>query len=136
MAWKTNDDIIEEFRANEGKVGGVFENSTLLLLHSIGSKSGEPRVHPMMYRDVDGGYAVFASAGGSPKDPAWFRNIVANPNVKIEVGTETMDAVARVATGDERQRIWAAQTADYPTFARYEQESGRTIPVVVLTPAA
>ena len=91
-----NDKVIEEFRANEGRVGGNFEGAPLLLLHSTGAKSGETRVHPMMYQAVDGGYAVFASKAGADSNPDWFYNLKAHPEASVEVGTETLDVMARV----------------------------------------
>jgi deazaflavin-dependent oxidoreductase (nitroreductase family) len=131
-----NDKIIEEFRANGGKVGGNFEGAPLLLLHTTGARSGQERVHPMMYQRVDGGYAVFASKGGAPTNPDWFHNVVAVPRVSAEIGTGTVELVARVAEGEERERIWSAQKAAYPGFADYERKTTRQIPVVVLEPAA
>ncbi|GAA1532544.1 nitroreductase family deazaflavin-dependent oxidoreductase [Dactylosporangium maewongense] len=131
-----NDKIIEEFRANGGKVGGNFEGAPLLLLHTVGARSGQERVHPMMYQKVDGGYAVFASYAGAPTNPAWFHNLVAQPRVTAEIGTGTQELVARVTDGDERERIWTAQKAAYPGFADYELKTTRQIPVVVLEPAA
>jgi deazaflavin-dependent oxidoreductase (nitroreductase family) len=129
-----NGKIVEEFRANGGHVGGQFAGAPLLLLHTVGAKSGLPRVHPMMYQKVDGGYAVFASKGGAPTDPDWYRNLVAHPQVRAEIGTETVELVARVAAAEERERIWSAQKAAYPGFADYEQKTTRQIPVVVLEP--
>ncbi|MFC5928469.1 nitroreductase family deazaflavin-dependent oxidoreductase [Cryobacterium melibiosiphilum] len=130
-----NDKIIEEFRANEGRVGGNFAGAPLLLLHSTGAKTGAERVSPMMYRDVDGAFAVFASKAGAPTNPAWFHNLVANPHARVEVGTQTLAVTARVATGDERSTIWEQQRADYPGFADYEGRTTREIPVVILEPA-
>jgi len=123
---------IEEFRANDGKVGGMFEGATLLLLHHVGAKSGTSRVSPVMYQAQDEGWAVFASKGGAPSNPAWFHNIVAHPKTKIEVGSKTIDVVARVAEGDERTRIWKAQKEAYPQFAEYEKSTDREIPVIIL----
>jgi deazaflavin-dependent oxidoreductase (nitroreductase family) len=129
-----NQEIIEEFRANGGRVGGRFEGAPLLLLHHRGAKSGKEYVNPLMYQDLGGGsLAIFASKGGAPTNPDWFHNLRANPNTKIEVGTETVDVVARVASDEDRDRIWEAQKRAYPNFAEYEQSAGaRTIPVVVL----
>jgi deazaflavin-dependent oxidoreductase (nitroreductase family) len=131
--WNTK--IIEEFRANGGKVGGQFEGAPLLLLHTVGARTGLPRVNPMMYRPVDGGYAVFASKAGAPTNPGWYHNLRAHPRVKAEIGTETVDVVARVAQGEEREKIWAAQKASYPGFADYERQATRQIPVIILEPA-
>ncbi|WBB71224.1 nitroreductase family deazaflavin-dependent oxidoreductase [Micromonospora sp. WMMD1128] len=130
-----NDKIIEEFRANGGQVGGQFAGAPLLLLHTVGAKSGQPRVHPMMYQKLDGGWAVFASKAGAPTNPDWYHNVRAQPRVRAEIGTDTVELVARVADGDERERIWSAQKAAYPGFADYERKTSREIPVVVLEPA-
>jgi deazaflavin-dependent oxidoreductase (nitroreductase family) len=126
--------IIEEFRTNGGEVGGAFAGAPLLLLHTTGAKSGQERVNPMMYRKVDGGYAVFASKAGAPTNPDWYHNLVANPNVKAEIGTKTVPLVARVAGDDERAPIWAAHKAEYPGFQDYEEKTDRQIPVVILEP--
>ena len=132
--WNTK--IIEEFRANGGRVGGNFEGAPLLLLHTTGAKSGKERVSPMMYQDLgDGPVAVFASKAGAPDNPDWFHNLVANPDVTAEIGTDTRAFRARTATGDERERIWSKQKADYPGFAEYEEKTDREIPVVVLDPS-
>ena len=124
--------IIEEFRANGGVVGGDFEDARLLILHTTGAKSGQPRVQPLMYQAVGDGFAIFASYAGGPRNPGWYHNLVAKPGVSIEVGTGTVEVTARVADGSERDEIWARQKADYPFFAEYEQKTSRTIPVVVL----
>jgi deazaflavin-dependent oxidoreductase (nitroreductase family) len=130
-----NSKIIAEFRANEGKVGGQFEGAPLLLLHTVGAKSGQPRVNPMMYQDIGGNnVAVFASKAGAPTNPDWYHNLRANPRVSAEIATGTVEAVARVAEGDERERIWAAQKRAYPGFADYETKTTRQIPVVILEP--
>jgi deazaflavin-dependent oxidoreductase (nitroreductase family) len=131
-----NSKIIEEFRANEGKVGDPFEGAPLLLLHTVGARTGQPRVNPMMYRPVPGGYAVFATKGGAPTNPDWYHNLLAHPDVAAEIGTTTMKLRARVAEGAERDQIWAAQKAANPGFAEYEQQTARQIPVVILEPPA
>jgi deazaflavin-dependent oxidoreductase (nitroreductase family) len=131
-----NKGIIEEFRNNGGKVGGWFEGAPILLLHTRGAKSGQERVNPMMYQAVDGNLAVFGSKGGAPTHPDWYYNLLANPRVSIEIGTETREMVARVAEGDERERIWTKQKKDYPGFADYERKTSRQIPVIVLEPAS
>ncbi|TNH26253.1 nitroreductase family deazaflavin-dependent oxidoreductase [Micromonospora orduensis] len=127
-----NEKIIAEFRANGGQVGGQFAGAPLLLLHTLGAKTGQPRVNPMMYQEVEGGYAVFASYAGAPTNPDWYHNLLANPRAQAEIGTDKVDLVARVATGDERERIWSAQKAAYPGFAEYERKTTRQIPVIVL----
>ena len=131
--WNTK--IIEEFRASGGKVGGQFEGAPLLLLHTTGARTGREHVTPVMYRAVDGGYAVFASKGGAPDNPDWYHNVVAHPAVRAEIGTQTLDLSARVADDAERTSIWTAEKADYPGFAEYEQKTTRQIPVVILEPA-
>jgi deazaflavin-dependent oxidoreductase (nitroreductase family) len=129
--WNTK--IIEEFRANEGRVGGPFEGGTLLLLHTTGARSGQERVSPVMYQELDDGtYAVFGSKGGAPTHPDWYHNLVAHPDVTAEIGTRTVPLHARVASGDERERIWTAQKATNPGFAEYEKKTSRQIPVVIL----
>jgi deazaflavin-dependent oxidoreductase (nitroreductase family) len=130
-----NDKIIEEFRANSGKLGGPFEGAPVLLLHTTGAKSGREHVTPVMYRPVDGGYAVFATMAGAPTNPAWYHNLVANPRVQAEIGAQTLPLTARVADDAEREPIWTAQKADYSGFAEYETMTTRQIPVVILEPA-
>jgi deazaflavin-dependent oxidoreductase (nitroreductase family) len=127
-----NTPIIEEFRANAGKVGGNFEGAPILLLHTTGAKSGKERVNPMMYRKVGDDIAVFASKAGAPTNPDWYHNLVAHPEATAEIGTDTVDVVARVATGDERAAIWEPQKKEYPGFAEYETKTTREIPVVIL----
>ncbi|HEX3750612.1 MAG TPA: nitroreductase family deazaflavin-dependent oxidoreductase [Streptosporangiaceae bacterium] len=131
-----NSKIIEEFRANDGKVGGPFEGAPLLLLHTVGAKTGQQRVNPMMYQTVPDGYAVFASKGGAPDNPDWYHNLRAHPQVSAEIGTRTVELKARVAEGAEREKVWEAQKAAYPGFADYEQKTSREIPVVILTPVS
>src|SRR5436305_11178026 len=101
-----NQAIIDEFRANEGRVGGNFEGAPMILIHHHGAKSGVERVNPLMYQPVGNGYAIFASKGGAPTNPDWYHNLVANPRTTVEVGTETIPVRARVAQGHERERIW------------------------------
>jgi len=129
-----NQRIVEEFRANDGKVGGPFQGLPLVLLHHTGAKSGIERVNPLAYQRIrDDSVAIFASKGGAPTNPDWYHNLVANPSASIEIGTQRYDVTARVASGDERQRIWGAQKEAFPNFAEYETTSGgREIPVVVL----
>ena len=129
-----NSKIIEEFRANQGKVGGPFEGAPLLLLHTVGARTGQPRVNPMMYRPVPGGYAVFASKGGAPTNPDWYHNLQAHPDVEAEIGTETVKLRARVARGAERDQIWEAHKAANPGFGDYERKTARQIPVILLEP--
>jgi deazaflavin-dependent oxidoreductase (nitroreductase family) len=129
-----NAKVIEEFRANGGKVGGAFEGAPLLILHSTGAKSGEPRLHPMMYLPDGDRYVVFASKAGAPTNPAWYHNLVAYPNASIEIGTEKLEVTATEATGSERDQLFAEQVSRFPTFGEYEAKTDRVIPVMVLTP--
>mgnify|MGYP001279727086 CR=1 FL=1 len=154
-----NERIIAEFRANAGHIRwntdeddaagrpippqlagfGELPGVPIILVHNIGAKSGQERVNPMIYQPVGNGFAVFAAYGGSPHHPAWYRNLVANPAATVEVGreavemgTEKLPVVARVAEGDERDRIWAKQLTPMPALAEFEAAAGRQIPVVVL----
>ncbi len=129
-----NAKIIDEFHANEGRVGGMFEKMPLLLLHHIGAKSGRALVNPLAYARDDGRYVIFASKGGAPTNPDWYHNLKAHPNVTIEVGSDRFDAVASEATAEERERLFRVQAEHLPQFAEYEQKAGRTIPVMLLTP--
>jgi deazaflavin-dependent oxidoreductase (nitroreductase family) len=128
--WNTK--VIEEFRANEGRVGGPFEGAPLLLLHTTGAKTGAERVSPVMYQADGDHLAVFASKAGAPTNPDWYHNLRANPAATVEVGTETVPVMAREAQGEERERIWSRQKELFPGFADYEEKTTRLIPVVVL----
>jgi deazaflavin-dependent oxidoreductase (nitroreductase family) len=128
--WNTS--IIEEFRANAGKVGGPFEGAPMLLLHTTGARSGAERVNPLVYQAIGDDLAIFASKGGAPENPDWFHNLRAHPDVTVEIGTETVPMRARVTDGDERDRIWSRQKELNPGFADYETKTTRQIPVVVL----
>ena len=130
--WNTR--VIEEFRANGGKVE-AFPDNNLLLLHHTGAKSGQDRVTPLAYQSVDGGYAIFASKAGAPDNPAWFYNLKSNPQATIEIGTDSVPVTARVTGPEEREPIWTRQKQDQPGFAEYEQKTSRQIPVVILEPA-
>ena len=129
-----NQKVIDEFHANDGVVGGPFDGMPILLLHHVGAKSGEQRTSPVAYLAVDDGYAIFASKGGAPTNPGWYHNLKANPQVTIEVGTETLAATADELTGDERDRIFDAQAELRPQFAEYATKTDRVIPVIVLKP--
>ncbi len=129
-----NTQMIDEFRANHGKLGGRFEGGTMLLLHHNGAKSGTERVNPLAYQPLDDGYAIFASKAGAPTNPDWYYNLKAHPDVIVEVGDDTIPVRARVAEGDERDSIWTKQIERVPGFGEYEQKSGRQIPVVILEP--
>ena len=131
-----NAKVIEEFRANEGRVGGSFEGMPVVLVHHTGAKTGTPRVNPLVYLKDGDRYVVFASKAGAPTNPAWFHNLMANPQTEIEVGSETIAVTATEATGEERDRLFEEQKRAQPQFAEYEKKTGgRVIPVVVLTPA-
>ncbi|MGD0851964.1 MAG: nitroreductase family deazaflavin-dependent oxidoreductase [Acidimicrobiales bacterium] len=128
--WNAN--IIAEFRSNEGKVGGQFEGAPVLLLHTKGAKSGKMRINPMMYLDYEGKRYIFASYAGAPTNPDWYHNLVAHPEVTVEVGTETFEAIATPVTLEERDRVYPIQAERYANFAEYETKTTRKIPVVEL----
>ena len=128
--WNTK--IIEEFRATGGKVGGQFDGAPLLLLHSTGAKSGQDRVAPVMCLADGDDLVVFASKAGADTNPDWFHNLKANPDTRVEIGPDTVAVQARVAEGEERDRLFDRQKAAYPGFADYEAGTDRVIPVVVL----
>ena len=129
-----NAQIINEFHANEGRVGGMFESMPLLLLHHTGAKSGRSRINPLAYQSDGGRYVIFASKGGAPSNPDWYYNLKAHPDVQIEIGTDTLDVVASEATGEERERLYSSMAADVPQFAEYATKTERQIPVIILTP--
>ena len=133
-AQERNKRIIEEFRTNDGKVGGRFEGKTLLLLHTRGAKSGRERINPTAYvRDGDR-YVIIASQGGAVKNPSWYYNILANPLVTVEVGSETFPVLATVAEEPERTRLYDKMVEMMPRFDEYRRKTTREIPVIVLTP--
>lgn len=133
-ARERNRKIIEEFRMNDGKVGGRFEGKTLLLLHTKGAKSGQERINPTAYvRDRDR-YVIIASKGGAPINPSWYYNILANPLVTVEVGSETFQVLATVAEDPERTRLYNKMVEMMPGFDDYRRKTTREIPVIVLTP--
>ncbi len=128
-----NQQIIDEFRANAGKVGGRFANNTLLILHTIGAKSGQEHVNPAAYiRDGDR-LVIIASKGGAPTNPGWYYNLLAHPLVTVEVGTEKFQALAAAAPEPERTRLYAKMVEVMPGFADYQQKTTRIIPVITLT---
>jgi deazaflavin-dependent oxidoreductase (nitroreductase family) len=132
-----NAKIIEEFRANSGRVGGGFDGAPMMLIHHNGRSSGTERVNPLVYLPVDGGYAVFATKGGAPDHPEWYLNLMANPQTTVEVGSDTIAVTARDTSGDERERIWEQQKKHMPGFAEYEITAApRVIPVVVFEPTS
>jgi deazaflavin-dependent oxidoreductase (nitroreductase family) len=127
-----NRSVIEEFRANRGQLGGAFAGGPMLLLTTTGARTGQKRVNPMMYLAEGDRLYVFASKGGAPANPDWYHNLVAHPQVTVELGDETFEATATPVTGTERDRIYAEQSRRYPMFAEYQQKTKRTIPVVEL----
>lgn len=127
-----NHRIIEELRANRGKPDNPFVNRPLLLLTTTGAKSGQPRTKPMMYIRDGERLLVIASNAGAPAHPDWYRNLLAHPQVTVEVGNDTFAATAIAAQGLERQRLWEKIVALYPFFAEHQAKVSREIPVVVL----
>ena len=130
MDW--NKKVIQEFRARDGIVGGVYENMDLLLLHTVGAKSGIPRLNPLVYTTHEGRFVVIASAGGSHRHPDWFFNLAANPEVEVEIGSERFKALATVTEEPERSRLYRRMAAKYKFFAEYKEKAGRVIPVITL----
>jgi deazaflavin-dependent oxidoreductase (nitroreductase family) len=129
-----NDKVIEELRANRGTVPSMG-GATLLILHTTGAKTGQERLSPLLYRERGDDLVIFASYAGAPVNPAWFHNLVAHPDVTVEVAGETRAVRARVAGPQERDELWEWNKQDYDTFAEYEAKTERTIPVVILEPA-
>ena len=129
-----NTQVINEFRANDGRVGGPFEGAPLLLLHHRGAKSGVERVTPLVYLADGERHLIFASKGGTPENPAWFHNLKAHPDTTIEVGSETIAVTAQELTGEERDRLYERQATLMPNFREYQEKTSRKIPVVALTP--
>jgi deazaflavin-dependent oxidoreductase (nitroreductase family) len=129
-----NAQIIDEFHANGGRVGGMFDGMPLLLLHHTGARSGKSRINPLAYQSDGGRYVIFASKAGAPTNPDWYHNLKAHPNVKIEVGADTIDVLATEASGEERERLYRTQAERVSQFGEYEQKTERVIPVIVLTP--
>ena len=127
-----NDRVIEEYRATGGTVTGPFAGTPLLLLTSVGARTGRPRTNPLAYLEHEGRLHVFGAHLGAPEHPDWYYNLVAEPRVTIELGTEEFEAVADVLTGRERERIWQAQVAAMPVLEEYARKAGREIPVVRL----
>ncbi|MEO7268295.1 MAG: nitroreductase family deazaflavin-dependent oxidoreductase [Knoellia sp.] len=128
-----NAGIIEEFRANEGRVGGPFEGAPMILIHHLGAKSGTERVSPLMYfPQDDGSMIIVASKAGAPDNPDWFHNVRANPRFDVEVGTETFRVEAEVLPRDERDVLWPSIVEKAPGFGGYQEKTDRIIPVVRL----
>jgi deazaflavin-dependent oxidoreductase (nitroreductase family) len=127
-----NEALIQEFRANEGKVGGRFEGRPVLILTTTGAKSGRKFTIPLVYLQDGGRRLIFASKAGAPTSPDWYHNLIANPGVTVEVGTETYEAKAVVITGEERDQLYAKQVAEMPQFGEYQEKTSRVIPVIDL----
>ncbi len=128
--WNTK--IIEEFRSHGGKVGGQFEGAPILILTTTGAKTNQKRVNPMMYLAEGDRLYVFASKAGAPTNPDWYHNLIAHPQVTVELGSDTFEATATAVTGPERDRIYTEQASRYPGFAEYQANTDRIIPVVAL----
>ena len=128
-----NQSVIKEFRANQGKVGGPLEAMPVLLLTMTGAKSGRTLVRPVCYSRDSDRLVIIASYGGAPQNPPWFHNLVANPDVTVEVGTEKFRAKATQVHGAERDRLFAATAKEMPLFADYQKKTRREIPVLTLT---
>ena len=128
-----NQTVIDEFRANSGKVGSHFAGSTLLILHTFGAKSGKERINPVMYVADGDRLVIIASKAGAPTNPDWYYNILAHPLVTVEVGTEQFQAQAEIASEPERTRLFNKMVEVAPGFAEYQQKTTRIIPVITLT---
>ncbi len=128
-----NQGIIDEFRANGGKVGGHFAGRTLLLLHTVGAKSGQERINPVAYVKDGNRFVIIASKGGAPSNPDWYYNLLAHPLVTVEVGTEQFRARAAVTSEPERTRLYDKMVEMMPSFAEYREKTTRIIPVITLT---
>lgn len=127
-----NNAVITEFRETGGKAGGVFEGKPLVLVHHTGAKSGIERIAPLVPLLDDGRIYIFASKGGADTHPDWYRNLLAHPDITVEIGTDTFAATARVLEGDERDSVYAKQVAVEPQFGEYQRKTARVIPVVEL----
>lgn len=131
-----NEQVIEEFRANGGAVGGPFEGAPMILIHHIGAKSGTVRVTPLVYFPDGDRIVIMASKGGAPTNPDWYHNLVVNPRIDVEVGSETFAVDVAEVEGEERQALWRRVVAAMPGFGEYEKQTTRQIPVMSLTRAA
>ena len=129
-----NTKIIKEFRANQGRVGGPWAGTTLILIHHIGAKSGTERVTPAgCFPQSDGRFAIIASNGGAPANPDWYYNLKAHPEINVEFGTETFAVAVRELEGAEREKVWADAASAAPGLGEYQNKTTRTIPVLLLT---
>lgn len=130
-----NTQVIEEFRANEGKVGGPFAHEPLMLVTTTGAKSGQPRTAPLVYTTDGNRFVIIASKGGAPTNPDWYHNIAANPQITVEVGGETFPARAEIAAEPERTRLFDAHAALMPGFREYQNNTSRVLPVITISRA-
>jgi deazaflavin-dependent oxidoreductase (nitroreductase family) len=131
MSW--NESVIKEFRENHGKVGGNFKGSPILLFHHVGARTGKARVNPVMYYKDGDRCFIFASKGGADRNPDWYYNLKAHPDIKVEIGDDTFDMRAEEIRGPERDRIYARWAKLFPFFGEYQQKTKRVIPVIELT---
>lgn len=130
-----NRGVVEEFRANGGVVGGPFEGGTLILLHTVGAKSGQPRLSPLAYLEIDGKVLIVGSYAGAPSNPAWVHNLRAEPKSHIEIGTDAYDVTARELPDDERDATYPKIVEKAPVFAEYQAKTSRAIPLFELVRA-
>jgi deazaflavin-dependent oxidoreductase (nitroreductase family) len=136
MGFLYGHDHVQRYQATAGEEGYHWRNdTTILLLHTTGRKSGREYVHPLIYRDYDDKYLIVASKGGAPEPPDWFQNLEANPDVTVQIKGETFRAKARTARPDEKPDMWKRMTEVWPDYDRYQQQTDREIPVVVLEAA-
>jgi len=131
-----NQTVADEFRANDGKVGGQFEGANLLLLTTTGAKSGQPRVSPLAHFQIDGKLIIIGSFAGADVNPGWVHNLRANPSAQVEIGNDASDVTARELPSAERDQLFAQITAAAPGFAEYQAKTTRVIPVFELQPAS
>jgi deazaflavin-dependent oxidoreductase (nitroreductase family) len=126
--WNTN--VIDEFHANEGRVGGYFAGAPMILIHHVGAKSGTVRINPLVFfKQPDGSMLIVASKGGAPTNPDWYHNLKANPRFEVEVGTETFTVEAEELSPEERAKVWPQIVSERPGFGDYEQKTARVMPV-------
>ncbi|OLT46914.1 nitroreductase [Saccharomonospora sp. CUA-673] len=130
------DDHVRKYEETDGEVGHIWQNDApTLVLTTKGRKTGEPRKFALIYQQYEGSYVVVASKGGAPEHPGWYKNLVANPDVEVQVGAEKFAAVARTGSAEEKAAVWARMTAVWPAFDEYQAKTARDIPVVLLDPA-
>jgi len=132
MSW--NEQVMNEFHKNHGKVGGNFKDTPLLLIHHVGARTGKHRVNPVVYLKEGNRYLIFASKGGADRNPDWYHNLKAHPDVQVEVGDTMIDVHVEEVKGEDRDRLYAKQAALFPYFGDYQRKTKRVIPVLALTP--